>query len=70
MKVGGGLQFFATAEEGIAAIDAYLARRESQGRTTIESFRGFYCVNRNYPGNVCPNWESVVLKVKAEVESL
>jgi hypothetical protein len=71
MKSGGGLQFYATAEEGIQAIHNFLERAETiRGRPTIESFRGWYCVNRNYAGNVCPNWESTVLRVKSELESL
>lgn len=70
MRAGGGLQRFETAAGGIQAIDSFLSKAESRGRTTIESFRGWYCVNRNYPGNVCPNWEPTVLKVKNELEAL
>jgi hypothetical protein len=70
MKPGGGLQFFATADEGIAAIDAFLARAESRGRTTIESFRAWYCYSATGPEHICRNWEPVVLQVKAEVEAL
>jgi hypothetical protein len=67
---GGGLRRFASLESGIQGISDLLAKYEANGRDTIEEFRGYYCVNRNYPGNVCPNWESTVLKIKAEVESL
>jgi hypothetical protein len=70
MKPGGGLQRFATLSDGIAAIDAYLTRRFNAGRDTLEEFRGYYCVNTAYPGNVCPNWESTVKRVKLELENL
>jgi len=71
MKPGGGLQFYATAEEGIAAIHSFLQRAETlRGRPTIESFRGWYCYSASDPEHICRNWEPVVLRVKAELESL
>lgn len=69
MKAGGGLQRFSSAEEGISAISTYLEKQVSQGRDMLESFRGFYCVNRAYPGNVCPGWETTVKNVKTLLES-
>jgi hypothetical protein len=65
-----GVQRYATIPDGITAISDLLARYEARGRTTIESLRGFYCVNRNYPDNICPGWEDTVLKVKAQLENL
>lgn len=70
MKPGGGLKRYGSLEEGIADIHAHLARRESQGLTTIESLRGRYCVDKRYPGAVCPNWEPYVKRIKAQVEAL
>jgi hypothetical protein len=61
---------YETAVEGIGAIDAFLRKAEGNGRDTVEEFRGWYCVNRAYAGNICPNWEPTVLRVKAELESL
>lgn len=66
----GHLKTYSTAGDGLNAIEAFLAKAESNGRDTIEEFRGWYCVNQAYPGNVCPNWEAVVLKTKLYVESL
>lgn len=63
MKPGGGLRYFATAEEGIAAIDIWLASHEAK-HPTIESLNGYYV----YPAS--QNWLNVVLKTKAELESL
>lgn len=55
---------------GIDAIDRFLERAEAKGRTTIESFRSWYCYSDSEPGHVCRNWESVVLRTKAAVEAL
>lgn len=68
MKSSGGLQKFATPQDGIAAISAYMDKLPSRGKTTFKSLRGWYCVNRNYPGNVCPGWEQTVKRVKAQLE--
>jgi hypothetical protein len=71
MKPGGGLQFYATAQEGLDAIHGFLERAETvRGRPTIESFRGWYCYSSSEPGHVCSNWEPVVLRIRAEVEAL
>lgn len=70
MCPGQGLCVYGTADQGIHAIDAFLSKAESNGRDTLEEFRGWYCVNRNYAGNICPNWESTVLRTKQLIESL
>lgn len=49
---------------GIDAIHRFLERAESKGRTTIESFRGWYCAS------ACTTWEPTVIKVKLLVENL
>lgn len=49
---------------GIDAIDRFLERAEARGRTTIESFRGWYCAS------ACTTWEPTVIKVKLLVENL
>jgi hypothetical protein len=59
----GGLQFYATPEEGIAAINDWLAAHEA-AHPTIESLNGYYVV----PASA--NWQSVVIGVKSELESL
>jgi hypothetical protein len=59
----GGLQFYATPEEGIAAINDWLAAHEAT-YPTIESLNGYYVV----PASA--NWQSVVISVKSELESL
>jgi len=59
-----GLQKFSNMGQGIQAIDSFLTKAENNGRTTVESFRGWYCQS------ACTNWESTVLKVKAQVEAL
>jgi hypothetical protein len=66
----GSICSYPSLEAGIAAIDAFLRKAESNGRDTIEEFRGWYCVNDKYPGKICPNWESVVLRTKSQLESL
>lgn len=70
MKPGGGLQRYKSAEEGIQAIHNFLENKAwNRGRLTLEKFRGWYCVNKKFPGNVCPEWEPHVKKIKAEIES-
>lgn len=59
-----GLQKYADLGQGIAAIDALLAKYESRGKDTIEELNGYYVVPASN------NWLSTVLKVKAELESL
>lgn len=66
----GHLIQFASLADWVDAEDRFLARAEANGRTTIESFRGWYCYSASEPGHVCSNWESVVLRTKAAVESL
>jgi hypothetical protein len=61
---GGHLIRFGSLDEGIQAINDFLAKAESNGRTTIESFEGWYCAS------ACTNWQSVVINTKAAVESL
>jgi hypothetical protein len=61
---------YSSLHDGIEAISSLLARYESKGKDTIESMRGYYCVNKKYPGNACPDWEPIVLKIKQQVESL
>lgn len=60
----GSLISYPTLGEGLAAIEVFLAKAEANGRTTIESFRGWYCAS------ACTNWESTVIKTKLKVEGL
>ncbi len=60
----GGLKTYPAIGQGIEAINNFLGRAETGHRATIESFRGWYCAS------ACTNWESTVLKIKAEVENL
>lgn len=50
--------------ESIAAIDSFLQKADRNGRTTIESFRGWYCASE------CSTWESTVISTKEKLESL
>lgn len=61
---------FQNLSEGLDAIEQFLANAENRGRTTIESFRGWYCYSASEPNHICKNWEEVVIKTKNEVESL
>lgn len=61
---GGHLIKFSTLGDGITAIDTFLAKAERNGRTTIESFRGWYCASE------CTNWESTVINTKEKLEAL
>lgn len=51
-------------EEGIDAIIAFLSKAEAKGRTTIESFRGWYCQS------ACTTWYPTVIKIKTELENI
>jgi hypothetical protein len=64
LKSHGSLIRYGTLEEGIGAIDSFLTKAEANGRTTIESFRGWYCASE------CVNWESTVINTKTQIESL
>lgn len=64
LMAGGRLLRFDSLPAGIAAIDSFLAKAESNGRTTIESFRGWYCAS------ACTTWEPTVIKTKLKLESL
>lgn len=66
----GHLKSYPTLGAGLDAIEAFLVKAEAHGRDTIESFRGWYCYSASEPGHVCRNWEAVVLRTKAELESL
>lgn len=55
---------YADLPTGIDAINRFLERAEARGRTTIESFRGWYCAS------ACTTWEPTVIKVKLLVENL
>lgn len=66
MKAGGeraGIRCFNSLIEGWEYMDSWFAKLEP-GRPSIESLRGYYCAS------VCSNWESTVLKIKAEIEEL
>ena len=60
----GRLLRFDSLADGIAAEDAFLRKAESNGHDTIESLNGWYVV----PASA--NWLNVVLRTKAELESL
>jgi hypothetical protein len=62
--IGGasGLKYYATAEEGIAAINNWLAAHEA-GHPTIESLDGFYVVPYSQ------TWLNVVLKTQTSLTS-
>src|SRR3990167_10630835 len=76
----GKLIQFSTLKEGIQAIDSFLRRADENNKSTIESFRTYktpdgkfhavYCYTDENPEHICWNWESTVLKTKAELESL
>lgn len=70
LMYGGHLKTYSTAGDGLNAIEAFIAKAESNGRTTIESFAGWYCVDTSQPHNVCPNWQPTVLRIKAQLEAL
>jgi len=61
---GGHLERFESIEMGIQAINDFLEKAETSGRTTIESFKGWYCQSE------CTNWESTVIQTKEKVENL
>ena len=64
--IGGasGLNYYSTAEEGIAAISDLLTKYEARGYDTIEKLNGYYV----QPAS--SNWFNVVLRTKQELESL
>ena len=64
------LRFMALLEKGLMRLRLFLVKAESNGRTTIESFRGWSCYASYTENHVCPNWEPTVLRVKAELEAL
>lgn len=65
---------------GIAAIDAYLVRRNDQGLDTVEKFRtqnlgngkfrAIYCYEANSPDHICWGWERTVIKTLNVLHSL
>lgn len=55
---------YPTLVEGIQAISDFLERAERNGRTTVESFRGWYCAS------ACTTWEPTVIKTKLLLEAL
>lgn len=60
----GKLLSYSSLGDGIQAINNFLAKAETNGRTTIESFRGWYCAS------ACTNWESTVIQTKDKLEAL
>lgn len=58
------LQKFDTAEQAIAEITRRMELYEQRWGSPIENWRGKYCAS------ACSNWESTVIKIKKEVESL
>ena len=66
MKAGGeraGIRCFDTLMEGWDYMNAWFEKVEKT-RPTIESLRNYYCAS------ACTHWESTVLKIKKEIESL
>ncbi len=61
--LGPGIRYD-SLEDGIKAIDTFLAKAERKGKTTVESFRGWYCQS------ACTNWESTVIRTKEKLEQL
>jgi len=61
---------FASAEQAIAAAEAKFEGYAARWGSTLEAWRGRYCVNADYPGRICPGWEAKVKTIKAEVENL
>jgi hypothetical protein len=59
----GQLIKFASQEEAIDYIHLFLDKAYNNGRTTIESMRGWYCAS------ACTNWEPTVLKIKFQLEN-
>lgn len=54
---------YASAEESIADIDRFLTKAYNNGRTTVESLRGWYCQS------ACTNWYPTVIKIKTLLET-
>jgi hypothetical protein len=61
---GGHLIYFDSLSAGLDAINNFLNRADHNNRTTIESFRGWYCASE------CSTWESTVIQTKETVENL
>jgi hypothetical protein len=70
LMASGHLKSYDSLDSGIMAIEAFLAKAESNGRDTVESFRGWYCYQADTADHVCWNWEDVVIRIKNELESL
>lgn len=70
LMASGHLKSYPSLDSGILAIEAFLAKAESNGRDTVESFRGWYCYDAASADHICWNWESTVLSTKAQLEAL
>jgi hypothetical protein len=65
-----GLCTYTTAEEGITAIDSFLAKAERNGRTTSNAMLDNIATPNYSENHICPKWEPTVLKVRRELEAV